>query len=149
MTTHPVNRAARRLFPLLGVALGLALGALFSGGAAASEPAAPLVVKIHADWCGTCTRMAPSWNSVSTSLGSKARFVVLDVTDAGKLDLANAEAERLGIRGFFDGHKSKTGTVGILDATGHPVAVFKGELDADAVGAAVDRARAEGEEQGA
>ena len=136
-----IHRGVRPFGPSLALAI-LVLAALVPGGAALGEQASmPLVVKIHADWCGTCTRMEPSWSRASSSLGQEARFVVLDVTDADNLGRASAEAERLGIVDFFDAHKSKTGTVGILDASGKPVLVFKGELDDDAVRAALEEAR--------
>ena len=141
MTTRFATRTPTLVLALAAAAV---LAGPFGGGAAkAAETEGPLVVKIHADWCGTCTRMQPSWNRVSASLGGEARFVVLDVTNAGKVEQATAEADRLGIRSFFDAHKSKTGTVGVLDAGGDPVLVFKGELDADAVQSALDQARPE------
>jgi len=140
MGLNLVNRVFRPVLVAIGLA-ALLVSPLALGGAAAEQADSPLVVKIHADWCGTCTRMEPSWNSVRSSLDDRARFVVLDVTDADTVKASTAEADRLGIRSFFDGHKSKTGTVGVLTSGGKEVAVFKGELDEDAVSSAVDEAR--------
>ena len=111
--------------------LGAASGAAFAGSVSAAEdPAAPFVVKIHADWCGTCTRLTPVLDALESSVGDGARFVVLDVTDKQALARSQAEAKRLGIVAFFDRYKSTTGTVGILDGTSRePVSVMKGELD--------------------
>jgi thiol-disulfide isomerase/thioredoxin len=110
---------------------------------AAEDAARPFVVKIHADWCGTCQALEPTLENVQKSVGSRARFVVLDVTDKDAVAVSTAEADRLGMRGFFDAYKSKTGTVGVLDgATREPVRVMKGELDAAAYEAAIQRASA-------
>ena len=125
----------------LGVASGAALAVPVS---AAEDPAAPFVVKIHADWCGTCTRLTPMLDSLESKVGDGARFVVLDVTDKQALARSRAEAERLGIVAFFDRYKSKTGTVGILHGTSRePVSVMKGELDLAVYEEALVEARGE------
>jgi len=62
----------------------------------------PFVVKIHADWCGTCTRMNPTFEALREQESGDARIVVLDVTDKQSLAASTAEADRLGIRSFFD-----------------------------------------------
>jgi hypothetical protein len=44
--------------------------------------------------------------------------------------LATAVAIPLGLGEFFDAHKSKTGTIAVIDAaTLEPVALFEGEMD--------------------
>jgi thiol-disulfide isomerase/thioredoxin len=96
----------------------------------ASESTRPFIVKIHADWCGTCTRLEPVWERLEAEYGGLARLVVLDVTDRAAHERSRELATRLGLSGFFDAHKSKTGTVAVLDGrSGRPVQVFKGELD--------------------
>ena len=135
---------------LLGLAalagIGLMAGAASAG--SAEEPAAsdsrPLIVKIHADWCGTCQRLVPTFAALAGEIGSEARIVVLDVTDEASANLAAAEAERLGIRGFFDAYRSKTGTVGVIDAAGRTVSVTKGEMDPAKYVEAVRKAQAGG-----
>ena len=53
---------------------------------------------------------------------------MFDVTDRGAIERSRAEAQRLGLEAFFDAHKSKTGTVAVLNgATREPVSVMKGE----------------------
>ena len=90
----------------------------------------PLVVKIHADWCGTCTKLESTWKQLQARYGESAEFVVLDVTDRDATLVAGVNADRLGIREFFDANKGKTGTIAILDPkTGEAYAVLKGELD--------------------
>lgn len=108
---------------------------------AADDAAQPFIVKIHADWCGACVKLNSTFESLHQKLGSGARLVVLDVTDEQTLTRATAEAERLGIREFFDRHKSKTGTVGVLHgATREPIRVMRGETDVAKYEAAVAQA---------
>lgn len=96
----------------------------------AASDGGPLVVKIHADWCGTCVRLNPVWEELQAGYGDSARFVVLNVTDKGDTAASAIEAERLGITAFFDANKGRTGTIAILDPkTGEAISVFKGEMD--------------------
>jgi thiol-disulfide isomerase/thioredoxin len=134
--------------------LGLVVAGLFALASAASgtpadapqvspadDPSRPFVVKIHADWCGTCVSLDPTIEALQESQGTRARIVVLDVTDRETLARASTEADRLRLRAFFDQYKAKTGTVGVLHgATREPVSVFKGELDAAKYEAAIARA---------
>jgi len=97
---------------------------------AADDASVPFIVKIHADWCGTCTRMDATFEELETALGSQARIVVLDVTDREAVARSREEANRLGIGEFFEGNLSKTGTAAVLHgATREPVKVMKGETE--------------------
>jgi thiol-disulfide isomerase/thioredoxin len=117
---------------ILVLVAGLLVAIAFGSPAVSSETAQPLFVKVHADWCGTCTKLEPTWSALQEEFGGEATFVVLDVTDRGKLAHAQAEADQLGIEAFFAAYKAKTGTIGILDAkTGDPIAVMKGETNVD------------------
>jgi len=126
--------SARRLACVLAalVAFGVATGAAGDHHqiSAADDASKPFVVKIHADWCGTCSRLEATLEALRERTGDDVRIVVLDVTDRESLARATAEADRLRIRAFFDAYKSKTGTVGILDGvTRKPVSVLMGETD--------------------
>jgi hypothetical protein len=67
---------------------------------------------------------------------------VLDVTDKDALAKSSAEAEALGITGFFDAYKSQTGTVAVLrPGAAEPVAVYKGETATAPYLAAVEKAQ--------
>jgi thiol-disulfide isomerase/thioredoxin len=125
---------------LLGLA---ALSAFLLAAAAvqAGEAGKPMIVKIHADWCGTCTRLNSTFEDLQVKVGDDAVIVVLDVTDRSAVEKSRARAEELGIVAFFDQYKSKTGTVGVLDAEGNEIVVLKGETDADKYVAAVAKAR--------
>ena len=122
-----------RSFRIGRIALGaLAALVLVSASAQAEEAAAkPIIAKIHADWCGTCTKLNPTMAELQERVGDQATIVVLDVTDKDAVAASAAEADRLGIRKFFDAYKSKTGTVGVIAVNGKIVQVYKGELDAD------------------
>ena len=41
------------------------------------------VVKIHADWCGSCKATESVWERVRKELGDRATVVKLDVSDNG------------------------------------------------------------------
>lgn len=97
----------------------------------AEEADKPMIVKIHADWCGTCTKLNATMAELESRVGGEATIVVLDVSDRDAVARSSAEADRLGIRAFFDEYKGKTGTVGVLTASGEPVSVMKGELDTE------------------
>ncbi len=115
-----------------------------AGGATSAQPdaAKPFLVKIHADWCGTCTRMNPTFEALEKRVGDQVRIVVLDVTDKDSVQIATAEADRLGLRSFFDQYKSRTGTVGVLRGdTRETVEILKGVTDESRYEAALEKAR--------
>ena len=131
---------------------GLVVVAAFAAWAAAStagdaistdaDASKPFLVKIHADWCGTCTRLNPTFEALEKNVGGEARIVVFDVTDKKAVAASRAEADRLGLRTFFDQYKSKTGTVGVLRGdTRETVEIMKGVTDVARYEAALDRAR--------
>ena len=113
------------LLSLAGLA-GLLIAATALAGAPAERP---YLVKVHADWCGTCTRLNPVWSRLDASYGDRVELVLLDVTDRDAVARSRATAERLGLVEFFDAHKSKTGVIAVLDASRQPVAVWKGETE--------------------
>jgi thiol-disulfide isomerase/thioredoxin len=116
---------------------------LLSHAAVAEKPAedTPLVVKIHADWCGTCRALNPTWDQLQSKYGDSLRFVVLDVTNRSDVEAATAEADRLDIRAVFDAYKSKTGTIAVLNGRTHEVVeVLKGVTDATRYDSAIQRA---------
>jgi len=124
---------------LAGSAAAAGSGEAVSADADASKP---FLVKIHADWCGTCTRMNPTFEALQQKVGSETRIVVLDVTDKSTTAAARAEAERLGVTGFFDQYKSKTGTVGVLRGDSREVVqVIKGATDPGRYVTALEQAR--------
>lgn len=121
----------RSLAPLLVLLATLALGPVVAGAAPAEpDPGRPFVVNIHADWCGTCTRLAPTWTRIEQELGGQARVVRFDVTNRRQLARSRSRAEELGLAEFFERHRGGTGVIAVLDgASGKPVALHRGEAD--------------------
>jgi len=119
-----------------------ALGLLLAGPPAAADPAAkPMVVKIHADWCGICQHLSATFEALERELGTEARIVVLDVTDHEATERSRAAAETLGIAAFVDRYKGQTGTVGVLDASGRAVEILTGETRTEPYVSAVAKAK--------
>ena len=77
------------------------------------------VIKIHADWCGTCKILEPKLAEVEKELSQEpVRFIILDVTDETNTEQSQDIAAELGIKEvFFRDNKSiqKAGTVAIFD----------------------------------
>lgn len=128
---------------LAAALLALPHGATRAEDAAPADPAnRPVLVKIHADWCGTCRILAPTWEALQSRVGDSVRFVVLDVTDRNTMLAAERQAERLGIRPLFDRYKGQTGTIAVLDGTSlEVVEVLKGETRIERYEEAIRRAR--------
>ena len=129
-----IPRCALPLSSVLGAALLVLVGAAQAG---EGEMAKPKIVKIHADWCGTCQKLDSTWSALQGEVGGQARLVILDVTTDETSAVAAKEADALGIRAFFDKNKNKTGTVGLLRADGSVADVWKGELDPAVYAAAI------------
>ena len=123
------------------VALVLALPAAAGETEAAAE-GRPIVVKIHADWCGSCRKLNPTWDELQTKYGDSVRFVLLDVTGKSDVEQSGIEADKLGIRAIFDRYKGNTGTIAVVNGnTLEVVEVMKGQTDVSKYDPAITRAR--------
>jgi len=112
----------------LGLLIALVIGVGTLAPMATAEALAPVIVKVHAAWCGTCTRLNPTWDALEQKYGDRAQLVVLDVTDRETMREASATAQRLGFAAFFAEYKARTGVIAILDPkTARPLQIFKGE----------------------
>jgi len=130
IATAAGSAAAIAVFALVALALaGSPRAADASGAAEATAAAQPYVVKIHADWCGTCRMLEPTWQRIEEELADDARLVVFDVTDRKTVAASREQAERLGLTAVFDRYKSKTGTIAVLDGEREPVKVMKGTIE--------------------
>jgi thiol-disulfide isomerase/thioredoxin len=135
-SAHPILLAA-----VLAIACLIASPALAADEPDTCEANKPFVVRIHADWCGSCKATEATWTRVQADLGELATMVELDVSDRVAYSEALAEAERLGIDAFFQKYRSRTGTVAVLDCeTREPVAVMSGERDFDKYREAIEKA---------
>jgi thiol-disulfide isomerase/thioredoxin len=86
----------------------------------------PVVVDVFATWCPGCKNIAPTLSELKQEYSGKVNFVVLDVTDKGKLKKTETQAAKLGLTKFLEANKSKTSTVAIINpATGNVLAIFK------------------------
>ena len=73
------------------------------------------VVKVHADWCGSCKALVPVLEEVRASLADKpVLFLELDVTDAKRTSQARLLAAALGIEEPLKAN-NKTGLVLLID----------------------------------
>ncbi len=86
----------------------------------------PVVVDIYASWCPGCKNIAPTLSSLKQKYQGKANFVVLDVTDRGTTQMAEAKAKQLGLSEFLMVNKTQTSMVAIIDpATGKVLKQFR------------------------
>jgi len=128
-------RPARSLCIALAIALPCLLSSPLAANAAAKKAkntcqAAPIVVKIHADWCATCKALDSIWTQLDTDMGDRIQIVELDVSDRVAFRESQATAIELGVEEFFQEYRSKTGTVAVFDCNSRePVAIMNGERD--------------------
>lgn len=86
----------------------------------------PVVVDIYADWCAGCKKIKPTLEALKKEYGSKANFVVFDVTDKTTTEASTAKAKELGLEDVFAKYKAKTATVAVMNpATGEVVELFQ------------------------
>jgi thiol-disulfide isomerase/thioredoxin len=129
-TKQDPRRLSASLAAAVLVLAAVALAAPKARAGSGSCETKPFIVKIHADWCGTCKRLGPVWEEIQATLGEQATVVNLDVTDRAAYDRSRAEAERLGIDTFVDEYRARTGAIAVLDCrTREPVVVLLGERD--------------------
>lgn len=130
------------------IALGLALAlALAASASAAGDKAKgcdrassrPTIVKIHADWCGSCRATAAVWERIENEFGDEAQIVRFDVTDRIGHDAAKAEAAALGLDDFFQEYRRRTGVIAFLaSGADSPTTILAGERDFEKYRAALD-----------
>ena len=101
----------------------------------------PIVVKIHADWCGSCKASKATWDRVEKELSNRATVIEFDVSDRVSYQQSLLDAQSMGVEAFFQEYRSQTGTVAILACdTRRPVVILQGERDFDKYLQAVEKA---------
>ena len=105
----------------------------------------PVVVDIYASWCPGCKNIAPTLSQLRQQYGTKASFVVFNVTDAKTTKASMKMAKELGLASFFNANKSKTSTVAIIDpATGKIMKQFQNDAEITDYSSVLDLAIAQG-----
>jgi thiol-disulfide isomerase/thioredoxin len=105
----------------------------------------PVVVDIYATWCPGCKNIAPTLSQLRQQYGTKASFVVFNVSDAKTTKTSIKMAKELGLTSFFNANKSKTSTVAIIDpATGKIMKQFQNNAEITDYSSILDRAIAQG-----
>jgi thiol-disulfide isomerase/thioredoxin len=108
------------------VAAALVLSASHEVGAAVPLPGAamssipalhgkPLVVRVHADWCGECQTSLPDFLAFTKSYRGKITVVDIDVTDGKTAAIARARAERFGFAAYYELTKVAPLTVAFIN----------------------------------
>ena len=78
----------------------------------------PTVILLHADWCGACKKLAPTFAELKQEYGDRLNFVELDVTNEATTAQATTEARKLGIGKFFAANQKKSSLVAVVGAKG-------------------------------
>ena len=94
------------------------------------------VVKVHADWCGSCTALVPILQEVQAGVADQpVLFVQLDVTDSTLTSQARLLAAALDVEDLFKAN-NKTGLVLLINAQDHTLleTVTKQNTAAEIVG---------------
>ncbi len=80
--------------------------------------AKPTVVLLHADWCGACKKLAPTFSDLKQQYSDRLNFVELDVTNEETTAQAAKTAQQLGIGKFFETNKKKSSLVAVVGKGG-------------------------------
>lgn len=118
-----------------------------SSASSAAQPLAqqlqgkPVVVDIYADWCSGCKKIKPTLEALKEEYGSKANFVVFNITDKTTTEASVAKAKKLGLEDVFAKYKAQTATVAVINpGTGEVVKLFQKNQNKGDYVAALDTA---------
>lgn len=90
----------------------------------------PLVVRVHADWCGECQTSLPDFQAFVKAYRGKVNVVDLDVTDGKTAAIAAARAKRLGLDKYYERTKGQPLTVAFINPNSGTVsAALRGNVD--------------------
>ena len=109
------------VFTLTALAFLLAPAPTFAGTVPVEGEGDPAlyVVKVHADWCGSCTALVPILEEVQAGVADQpVLFVQLDVTDSTLTSQARLLAAALDVEDHFKAN-NQTGLVLLINAQDH------------------------------
>lgn len=109
------------------------------------------VIKVHADWCGSCKALVPILKEVQAEVADQpVLFVELDVTDSTLTSQARLLAAALDVEDHFKAN-NKTGLVLLINAQDHTLleTVTKQNSAAEIVGKIETHLAAQAEQNGA
>jgi thiol-disulfide isomerase/thioredoxin len=126
------------VFTLTALALLLAPAPTLAGTVQVEGEGDPAlyVIKVHADWCGSCTALVPILQEVQAGVADQpVLFVQLDVTDSTLTSQARLLAAALDVEDHFKAN-NKTGLVLLINAQDHTLleTVTKQNTAAEIVG---------------
>lgn len=134
-----------------GLALLLSTGAIatYAGAdgygqhSAGEAPRSPNVIALlhHADWCGTCERMAPALKEAKKRTEDKpVLYVKLDYTNDTTATQSEYMLSALDLGDVFKEHGKKTGFVLLVDASSKEVVDrITGDMNAAAIAGTITR----------
>ncbi len=108
---------ARRTLSLIALAFLFAAAPAFAGTVEVEGEGTPAlyVVKVHADWCGSCKALVPILDEVRETMSAEpVLFLTLDVTDEDRTGQARLLAAALGIEEHLKTN-NKTGLVLVIN----------------------------------
>lgn len=108
---------ARRTLSLIALAFLFATAPAFAGTVEVEGEGTPAlyVVKVHADWCGSCKALVPILDEVRETMSAEpVLFLTLDVTDEDRTGQARLLAAALGIEEHLKTN-NKTGLVLVIN----------------------------------
>jgi thiol-disulfide isomerase/thioredoxin len=90
----------------------------------------PLVVRVHADWCGECQTSLPDFQRFVSAYRGKVNVVDIDVTDGRTAAASAARAKRLGLSEYYERTKSQPLTVAFINPnSGTVYAALRGNVE--------------------
>ena len=89
----------------------------------------PLIVRVHADWCGECQTSLPDFQAFSKTYRGKINVVDIDVTDGKTAAESKARAEALGFGPYYEKTKAAPLTVAFINPDSAKVyAALRGDV---------------------
>ena len=89
----------------------------------------PLIVRVHADWCGECQTSLPDFLTFTKTYRGKINVVDIDVTDGKTAAIARARAERAGLAPYYERTKATPLTVAFINPNSNTVyAALRGNV---------------------